>query len=341
MSRDRPWTSSRRALVVGDVMLDVVTEGPVLRLSPEAAVPVVLQQQRRHTAGGAGNAAMNLAELGDSVSVIAVVGDDLEGCTLRSLLDDHGVDTAALVTTPGATTVKHRVVSDGRHLLRLDAEDPSLVGPDVVNACREQVRRLVPSVDVVLISDYAKGVCAPDVCEEVIGQARRAGIPVVVDPKGADYLRYRGATVITPNLDELAKVTVRGSVPERALDLMNRLVCAVLVTQGADGMSLFTAEGSPPAHLATQARTVLDVTGAGDTVASVLAACLARGISMDDACRIANACAGVVVERPGTTCIGREEWLSIGDVALKSSTASATRAIPLESGAANPERSCG
>jgi rfaE bifunctional protein kinase chain/domain len=306
------WTMRKRALVVGDLMLDVFTQGEASRLSPEAPVPVVLQQQCRRAAGGAGNAAANLALLGDHVSVVAAVGNDQEGRQLRSILDGHGVDTSAVLMAPGTTPQKHRVVANGQHLVRLDVEDPELVSPEVAAACAEQARKLVSSVDVVLISDYGKGICTPDLCAEVIHQAGIAGVPVVVDPKGTNYERYRGAAVITPNLAELYVATGAGPVQQRARSLAHSLASAVLVTRGADGMSLFTAEG-PELHLPTQAKTVRDVTGAGDTVASVLAAGLAREISLGEVCRIANACAGVTVGQLGTAPITKSALRKIGD----------------------------
>ncbi|MBT0769462.1 bifunctional hydroxymethylpyrimidine kinase/phosphomethylpyrimidine kinase [Kineosporia sp. J2-2] len=308
------WLTPRRALVVGDVMLDVFTEGQASRLSPEAPVPVVLQDRRSCTAGGAGNAAVNLAMLGDEVCLVAAVGADAEGELVRESLAGRGVDVSGLHTGPGPTTSKHRVVARGQQLVRLDVEDPSLIDDDVRRACLDEVRARVESVDVVMISDYAKGMCRAELCSEVIRIANIAGVPVVVDPKGTDYGRYRGATLITPNLDELAAATGEHhtTLHDRARELVDLLGCAVLVTRSAEGMSLFDGF-SPEVHLPTQARTVYDVTGAGDTVASVIAAFLARGLSLDRACAVANACAGVVVGRRGTSPITREELLEAWD----------------------------
>lgn len=307
-----PLGPPRRALVLGDLMLDVVTEGEANRLSPEAPVPVVLQNRRHHTAGGAGNAAANLAMLGDQVTLVASVGPDAEGEQLRTALTGLGVLTCGLVTGTGPTICKHRVVANGQQLVRLDVEDAQLCGPETIEACLEQVRTALGSVDVVLISDYAKGVCTPQLCAEVIRMAQIAGTPVVVDPKGTDYQRYRGATLITPNLEELRRATPASlaTLQDRALHLVAALGSAVLVTRSAEGMSLFDGH-APQMHLPTQARTVYDVTGAGDTVASVIAAFLARGMNLDRACRIANACAGVVVGRRGTSPITREELTAI------------------------------
>ncbi len=295
-----PWGRGLRVLVVGDLMVDVLSEGEVHRLSPEAPAPVVLQRNRSHTPGGAGNAAMNLAGLGETVLLMAAVGNDAEGVLVKDLLADHGVDTRSVMVTSSVTTQKHRVMAGGRQLVRLDVEG------DPPNMALESVRDLVRSVDVVLLSDYAKGVCTAELCREVIAGAQNAGIPVVVDPKGADYERYRGASLITPNLGELRAATHSSSMEDQARELVNRLACAVLVTRGADGMTLFDGQ-APPYHLPAQAPIVCDVTGAGDTVAAVMAACLARQMPIRQACQVANVCAGVVVGRRGTSTISLDE----------------------------------
>ncbi|MCE0537723.1 PfkB family carbohydrate kinase [Kineosporia rhizophila] len=304
-----------RALVVGDLMLDVFSEGHAGRLSPEAPVPVVLQSTRVYTPGGAGNAAANLAALGDEVTLVAAVGDDPEGLRLRAGLNAAGVKDQALITGNGPTTCKHRVIANGQQVVRLDVEQPA--EPELTAACLDQVRRSIGAVDVVLISDYAKGLCTPEVCAEVVRLARALRIPVVVDPKGVDYSRYRGAKLITPNLAELNQATPANlsTLQQKALALVDSLGSAVLVTRSADGMSLFDGH-FPELHLPTQARTVLDVTGAGDTVASIVGALLGRGLPLKDACRVANACAGVVVGRRGTSPITSGELLEVWEAEL-------------------------
>ncbi|GAB3248453.1 bifunctional heptose 7-phosphate kinase/heptose 1-phosphate adenyltransferase [Kineosporia babensis] len=309
----------RRALVVGDLMLDTFTEGEASRLSPEAPVPIVLERNRTHTPGGAGNAAMNLAALGESVSLVGAVGPDTAGERLRDLLTAGGVDCSAVVIGEGPTTSKHRILAGGQQLLRLDQEPPATVRPELVRGCLNQVRRQIEAADIVLLSDYAKGLCNAYLCAEVIRMAAAAEIPIVVDPKGTHYRRYRGATLITPNLGELRRATPKGSLQEQALGLVRHLGCAVLVTRGAEGMSLFDGR-SAEFHLPAQALEVADVTGAGDTVAAVVAACLARGLDLRQACQIANAGAGIVVGRRGTTPITREELTATGNLMSRNET---------------------
>lgn len=307
-----PGTTSRRALVVGDVMLDVFTEGEASRLSPEAPVPVVRRTRRRVTCGGAGNSAANIAAAGDRVALVGVVGADVEGDELIRELQAHGIDVDGVVTVATPTTSKHRVLANGQQLVRLDVESEPALPEDVEQACLDACRRVIDEVDVVLISDYAKGVCTPRLCGELIEMTQLRNLPVVVDPKGVDFARYRGATLITPNVQEL-RVSARrpGQLIEvMAEDLRQELAASVLLTRSADGMSLFQ-HGEPAVHLPTEARDVFDVTGAGDTVASMVAVLLARGWALEPACRLANRCAGIVVGRVGTSPITRDEFLGL------------------------------
>jgi D-glycero-beta-D-manno-heptose-7-phosphate kinase len=304
----------RRVLVVGDVMLDDYLWGDVRRVCPEAPVPVVEVQRRTALPGGAGNAAANVARLAGAACLAAVVGADRAADDLRSVLSRAGVDPAGVRTDPARpTTTKQRIMARNHQVLRIDAEDTSPLPPDVAEALWSGVRARLDGVDAVLLSDYGKGVVSAALAQRLLAAARQAGVPVVVDPKGPDYARYRGAALLKPNLGEL-EAFCRRPLPD-AVSLSRageRLAAdlggtAVLVTRGADGMSLF-ASGRPSRHVsAAPVRRVYDVTGAGDTVAAVLALGLAGGGSLEAAVRLANVAAGLVVGKAGTAVVDREE----------------------------------
>ena len=294
-------------LVVGDLMLDRYWQGPTSRISPEAPVPVVHVRQTEDRPGGAANVALNLAALGAQVSLMGLVGNDEAAQALRQSLEREAI-RCAFIAQPGcATTTKLRVLSRNQQLLRLDFEEP--VGQFEPEGLLEPFRQALAGVDVVVLSDYAKG-CLRDAAT-LIELARRSEKPVVVDPKGTDFERYSGATVITPNLGEFEAVA-GGSVDEagfaqRAESLRKRLALgALLVTRSEKGMSLFR-EGFAPLHHPTHAREVYDVTGAGDTVIATLAAALAAGMGMAEAMQLANLAAGVVVGKLGTATVSISE----------------------------------
>jgi D-beta-D-heptose 7-phosphate kinase/D-beta-D-heptose 1-phosphate adenosyltransferase len=279
------WVRHTRLLVVGDVMLDVLTEGEATRLSPEAPVPVVASSRTQHFAGGAGNAAVNAACAGDSVTVIGVVGRDQEAERLRDCLVGQGICADGLISDGERTTSKHRVWANGQQLVRLDAE-----GPPMSKEAEERLvsvgRDAMETTDALLLSDYGKGVCTEYVCKALISAALAQGVPVVVDPKNDSFDRYRGATVVTPNL-----VEARRASPERSTqgldvlggNLVHDVQGGVLITRGPEGMTLFLPR-SEPLHMPTRAREVFDVTGAGDTEAAVQTAGLSRGIDLAELC---------------------------------------------------------
>ena len=296
-----------RVLVAGDVMLDRYWHGPASRVSPEAPVPVVRVQGLEERPGGAANVALNVAALGAGVELLGAVGEDEAAAGLARRLEAAGV-RARLLPVPGAATVvKLRVLSRHQQLLRLDFEDglPGLPG----EALRAAFREALPGAGAVVLSDYAKGTLRE--VEALVAEAREAGLPVLVDPKGRDFRRYRGATLLTPNLAELEAAA--GPCPDeaalaaRAAEVLEACrLEALLVTRGERGMSLFRP-GRDPLHLPARAREVYDVTGAGDTVMAVLAAALAAGAPLERAVVLANAAAGVVVARLGTAAVGPEE----------------------------------
>jgi len=303
--------SLRRAkvLVVGDVMLDRYWFGEVSRISPEAPVPVLKYDRLDETPGGAANVARNAAALGAKVDLLSVVGDDEPGRRLAALLRKERVNARLHRDASIETTVKLRVIGPRRHqLLRIDFErSPS---HEVLLDKLNEYRRLLKSCDVVVLSDYGKGGLTH--IAKMIGFARAAGKQVLVDPKGEDYSRYAGATVITPNRNELREV-VGGWASERelvskAIALRRKLrLKALLVTLAEDGMKLF--QDGAVRHEKAQAREVSDVSGAGDTVIATLAVMIAAGASLEHAARIANYAAGVKVGKFGTAVVHPEELI--------------------------------
>jgi D-beta-D-heptose 7-phosphate kinase/D-beta-D-heptose 1-phosphate adenosyltransferase len=297
------------ALIVGDAMLDRYWWGQARRISPEAPVPVVQLQHCTQTAGGAANVAANVAGLGARATLVSVAGADEAGAELRRLLDAQGIETKHLVTLAGRpTTVKTRVVAQGHHIVRLDQEEAGPLNERHAAELAERIKAALPTADVLVFSDYAKGLLTPALLREVIPAARQLGKPVLVDPKGRDYRRYQGATLLTPNRKEAAQVCgldeeEPDAVAQAGRKLLETLaVDALLITQGEDGMTLFRRDHAPQ-HLPTRARAVYDVTGAGDTVLATLAVALGVGNDLPAAAHLANVAAGLVVEQVGTTSI--------------------------------------
>ena len=295
-----------RVLVVGDVMLDRYWFGEVERISPEAPVPVVKIARSEVRPGGAANVARNAAALGARVSLLSVVGDDEPGSTLARLLEGEGVQASFQRDASLATTVKLRVIGRGQQLLRIDFE--TAPSHEVLAAKLADYERMVRDADVVILSDYGKGGLAH--IATMIERGRLAGKRVLVDPKGDDFARYRGATLLTPNRGEFR--TVVGGWRDEA-DLIARAerlrqdlgIDALLVTRSEEGVSLFTAGGA--LTIPAQAREVYDVSGAGDTVIATVGVLLGAGAPLADAVRIANEAAGVVVGKLGTATVQPHE----------------------------------
>jgi D-beta-D-heptose 7-phosphate kinase/D-beta-D-heptose 1-phosphate adenosyltransferase len=294
-------------LIVGDVMLDRYWSGPTGRISPEAPVPVVKVEQCEERPGGAANVAMNIASLGGHAHIIGFTGNDEPAALLNEKLTSLNVncDFVALSTHP--TITKLRILSRGQQLIRLDFEDKfENTEPKQVLSRMDEA---LPHVKSIIFSDYAKG--ALEHVQAYIRKARQAGMSVFVDPKGADFERYRGATLLTPNMTEfelvVGKIHSEEELVEKGLALIEQFdLDALLVTRSEHGMSLLRRH-EKPLHLPTQAQEVYDVTGAGDTVISVLAASVAAGKSLDEACALANAAAGVVVGKVGTATVSMVE----------------------------------
>ena len=298
--------SQARVLVVGDAMLDRYWHGAVDRISPEAPVPVVKVSREEERIGAAANVAYNVATLGAQASFLGVVGDDEPGRRLEALLRETGIATH-LKRDPGLrTTVKLRVIGRHQQLLRMDFE--SEPDHEALALQTETFARLLPLHDAVLFSDYGKGGLAH--ITAMIEAARSAHKAVLVDPKGSDYSRYAGATVITPNRSELQQVVGAWRGDDELRDKAQQLRAslrleALLVTLGEDGMTLFDAQGE--LHVQAQAREVFDVTGAGDTVIATLAALVAAGMSPREAMPLANKAGGIVVGKFGTATVSYEE----------------------------------
>ncbi|MCL2022372.1 MAG: D-glycero-beta-D-manno-heptose-7-phosphate kinase [Betaproteobacteria bacterium] len=298
--------ASIRLLVVGDIMLDRYWFGEVNRISPEAPVPVVKIERQEERLGGAANVAKNVIALGAAATLLSVVGKDEAARSLTHLLAAAGIDADLKVDSLIETTVKLRVIGRQQQLLRVDFE--TLPSHEILSAKLAEFSRRISGCDAVILSDYGKGglIHIP----EMIRLAREAGKPVLVDPKGDDFSRYRGATVITPNKSEFRAVVGRWlseeELAEKAETLRRQLELeALLITRSEEGMSLFT-EGHVR-HEAAIAREVFDVSGAGDTVIATLATLRAARFSWSDAVHVANCAAGIVVGKLGAAVATREE----------------------------------
>ena len=301
-----------RVLCVGDVMLDRFVYGGIDRISPEAPIPVLLVENERAMLGGAGNVIANIAALGAKPVLIAAVGEDAAGQDIARLLADMGAE-AELVTARGrTTTIKSRFVCGGQQMLRVDREKTEAVPAAVEDEIIARAEKVIPDVGVVILSDYKKGLLTDRVAAKIIECGRRHGKPVIVDPKGQNFARYKGASVITPNRKELEFATgmTAGTDEETRAAAMKIIVeCgvgAVLATRSKDGMSL-VAEKDAPLHIPANVREVYDVSGAGDTVIATFASAVAAGIPLRNAALLANIAAGIVVGKPGTATARPEE----------------------------------
>ncbi len=300
-------------LVVGDVMCDVYLWGTVQRISTEAPVPIFESTAQHQVLGGAANVAANLRALGCEVRLLGVVGADAPGRCVRELLHRQGIDDTAVLEDPSRpTTEKTRLVAQQQQVLRLDQESRAPLTPALVKRALQHSTTLLADADGLVCSDYHKGVCTPGLLEPLFAMARAAGKPIIVDPKARDFSCYAGATVIKPNLVEVARasghpVTDPTTLAHAAQRLLHQSQAqALLVTRGKDGMSLFHPPHEP-VHIPAQAREVFDVTGAGDTVMATLSMALLCGLPLLDAARLANAAAGVVVGKVGTAVVSPEE----------------------------------
>ena len=307
MNIEMPRFNHTRVLVLGDIMLDRYWEGPTARISPEAPVPVVRVDHITDRPGGAGNVALNIAALGTAARLAGYSGDDEMADSLQDMLTGAGVDCVLTRLSGRATTTKLRVVSRNQQLIRLDFEQPA--SAPARPALADNLSALLEDCDVLVLSDYAKGALSDP--GPLVTLARSRQIPVLVDPKGGDFGRYRGATLLTPNLQELEAVVgpcpTEAELVSRGEQLMAELELeALLVTRGEHGMTLLRP-GQEELHMPARAREVFDVTGAGDTVIAVLAAAVAAGAGLAQGAALANIAAGIVVGKLGTAAVSAPE----------------------------------
>lgn len=297
--------SKKKVLVVGDLMLDAYWWGVANRISPEAPVPVLNLQGESERLGGAANVALNLAGLGASTSICGVTGSDGDAETIQRLLSQHGILNDLVFDDPSRpTTVKRRILASNHQLLRVDVESLNPISSEIQATVFARISERLPEYDCVVVSDYAKGF----VSAELISLLVASGKPVLADPKGVDYGKYHGCSVITPNLKEFQTAVAslgidEGELVRDAIALLESIgVDNVLVTRGAEGMTFVSRNGAS-IHREASARKVYDVTGAGDTVIATLSLALSSGIEPEDALELANEAAGIVVESVGTTAI--------------------------------------
>lgn len=304
---------SKHILVVGDVMLDRYVWGDVERISPEAPVPIVRSGHKSNRAGGAANVAANITGLGAQSTLIGIVGADDDGECLKQCLANTGVNPK-LVISDRPTTSKLRVFGGNQQMLRLDIEKAVECEEEIAQQLLSNVEQILPVVDAVVLSDYAKGVLTEKVCQSVIALSRHAGIPVLVDPKQRSFERYRGATTICPNLHEMSAATgIPGKNTDQILNAGQELIAKfnldyLTVTLSEKGIAILRKDARK--IFPAMARQVYDVSGAGDTVIATLALSLASGLEIDTAVQLANIAAGIVVSKVGTVPVERDELLT-------------------------------
>jgi D-beta-D-heptose 7-phosphate kinase/D-beta-D-heptose 1-phosphate adenosyltransferase len=303
----------KRVLLVGDLMLDEYIWGDVRRISPEAPVPVVQVLRRSFMPGGVANTAVNVAGLGGRAVLGGVIGDDGNARTLCQLLTDVGVATDGLVHDPKrSTTTKTRIIAHSQQVVRVDCEQCDPIPGPIEDELLSWIEASIHQVDAVVVSDYDKGVATPKVTNALIRMARASRRPIVVDPKGSQAAKYRGANLIKPNLREAEVLAGRPiSNPGDLADAADRIMrlldgTALLITRGPEGMSLFRRP-SAPIHIPALTREVYDVTGAGDTVTAALAMALAGGATLEQATFLANLAAAIAVGKVGTTAVTLRE----------------------------------
>ena len=296
-------------LVIGDVMLDEYLRGDVARISPEAPVPVLEVRARDQRLGGAANAAANIKALGGTAFLIGVIGKDETAATLGQQVAKHEVISSLVVDPDRPTSRKTRLVAQQQQIVRIDEEKRTPIAGAVADHVKNAIDQRIPTCRAVVLSDYGKGVITAEIAQYAIAAATKARLPVIVDPKHRDFTRYRGATVITPNLHELEAASPGGAAePARAAETLLPTLggTALLVTRSADGMSLYRS-GQAEVHVAALAQEVFDVTGAGDTVVATIALALGAGHSLEQAMELAAVAAAISVSKRGTSTVSPAE----------------------------------
>ena len=306
-----------RVLVIGDLMLDEYIWGRTERISPEAPVQVVDVERAELRLGGAGNVINNLLTLGCEVQVLTVLGDDADGHSLRQMFESKKIATTGIVSEKSRTTSrKTRILAGNQQMLRIDRESREPLAAAAEKLLIKQLGELITSCHVVLVSDYLKGLLTEGFLKEIITVGKTFGVPVVVDPKGDNYNKYQGATVLTPNRKEAQVASGVTITDEHSLLRSGRLLRAdldldaLVLTRSEEGMSLFYRDGDET-HLPTEAREVFDVSGAGDTVLALLGLGMGAGLTIEESARIANLAAGIVVGKVGTSTVSGEELIDV------------------------------
>lgn len=298
----------KKVLVVGDFMLDVYTLGRVERISPEAPVPILHVTEERRLPGGAGNTVLNLVSLGMEVIPFGRLGEDMGGAYFLQTFEEEGIEQQGIFKDPTyQTPIKNRLMASGQQLGRVDYEQTHPLSESLQKEMLRQLPTLLEGITIVAISDYAKGLLTPSFLRELIDHSRARGIPVIVDPKGRDFLRYRGATILKPNLSEA--LAGAGLPPEATFDevgqkiLKDTSIETLLITRSKEGISFFQRDIRKdfPAYV----REIKDVTGAGDTVLAVITAALANSLSFDEAIPLSNIAAGLAIEQLGCARISQ------------------------------------
>jgi D-beta-D-heptose 7-phosphate kinase / D-beta-D-heptose 1-phosphate adenosyltransferase len=308
--------SQARVLTIGDVMLDRFAYGQISRISPEAPVPVLRSERTALTLGGAGNVVRNLHALGSRVSFVSVVGADSYGHLIQDMLLDLGIRSSLVVEQSRGTTVKTRFIAGQQQVLRVDEETTRWIEETTRKEVLKRIRDMIDDCDIVLLSDYRKGLLCQEIIQSTIEFAKASGKGVLVDPKGEDFTRYQGASILTPNAKELHEATLLPVDSDVAVVHASRMLIqtchveAIVATRGSEGLSLITA-ADDITHLRAEAREVFDVSGAGDTVIAVVAAAVGAGATLPEAAELANVAAGIVVGKVGTAVVYPRELIQI------------------------------
>ena len=304
---DKIQEVSPKILVIGDIMLDRFIFGNVHRISPEAPVPVVRSVKEKYSLGGCGNVLRNLINLGVQASIISFVGSDQAGKKIIEDLKQKGILTRHIVVSKSIRTVeKMRIVAEGQQLVRVDWDSSNLSDQNI-NQIQEQILQEIKNVDGVIVSDYNKGVCTELVLKDIITKSKKLKIPIFIDPKGKEWSKYFGASVITPNLKEAEEALGRSlknniDIEEAGINICNNLsLNACLITKGSNGMSYISKDLK--FHVCSEAKEIYDVSGAGDTVIASFASAILSGFDAEASTRFANKAAGIVVGHIGTTAI--------------------------------------
>ncbi len=309
-----------KILVIGDMMIDEFIWGKVERISPEAPVPVINIVKETFTLGGGTNVINNINSLGGTVYPTGIIGDDKMGEKLIVELTKQHIDTEGIIIDgERPTTVKTRIIGQSQHqsqhIVRVDRESNKIIDEWIIRRMLSYIKSVLPQINGIVISDYGKGVISTWLLEEIIPLAKKQNLVITVDPKVNHFLNYKYVTVITPNQYEAGQLVNKPITDEFSLQMVGEEILtvlgsnAVLITRGEKGMSLFE-QGKRTVHIPTIAQEVYDVTGAGDTVISVLTMCLAIGVSMEEASRISNYAAGIVVEKVGTAVVTPDELIA-------------------------------